>query len=64
MIDRLPLPEQIREGWGLTHNGKNATAFYITDGSNVVYECDQTQGFKVYKQHVVGSADQLQRRAA
>jgi len=37
-VATIPLPKQVREGWGLTHNLKTGQA-YVTDGSSKVFGC-------------------------
>ena len=47
LIQELDLPKQIRQGWGITHDPKNPTIAYITDGSWFIFVCDFEQDFKV-----------------
>ena len=52
-IESIVLPLPIGEGWGLTHNTQNPRTFYVSDGSNVIFEADVEEGFKVDKRHSV-----------
>lgn len=40
-IKVIPLPKEIEEGWGITHDyWLENNIYYISDGSNVIFECD------------------------
>jgi len=49
----IELPEEIREGWGITHDPKEPTIAYISDGSSNIYKVEtnnyveEKQVFKV-----------------
>lgn len=47
--DTLDLPQPIREGWGLTHDPKEPTIAYISDGSSSIYKVE-TNNFQEGKQ--------------
>ena len=49
----IELPQEIREGWGMTHDPKEPTIAYISDGSSNIYKVEtnnyveEKQVFKV-----------------
>lgn len=53
IIEKIDLPIEIREGWGMTRDWNRPNIMYISDGSNTIYECDTNQSFKVIKTHEV-----------
>jgi len=50
---KIALPNSILEGWGLTKNWETPNLFYVSDGSNIIHECDVLNNFKPLKQHAV-----------
>lgn len=53
IVNEINLDSKVNEGWGLTHNPADNTVYYMSDGSNNIYECDPTQNFKVIATHPV-----------
>jgi len=49
---KLPMP--MWDGWGLTKNWENQRVFYLSDGSNMIHECDVLNDFQPIKKHIVG----------
>ena len=53
LLETLPLPKSINEGWGLARDWNRPGIVYISDGSHVIYECEVNSNFKVIRQHKV-----------
>ena len=50
----IVIDNRIREGWGLTHDPEvNNGIYYISDGSENIFECDVKQDFKILRIHKV-----------
>jgi hypothetical protein len=41
------------DGWGLTKNSENPRTFYMSDGSNMIHECDVLNDFQPTGKHTV-----------
>lgn len=60
LLDSFTMPYAIKEGWGLSHDPlKQNNIYYVSDGSDIVHECDITQNLKVIKSHRVSLIDQV-----
>lgn len=57
LIDRLALPKEIKEGWGMTRDRDREGVMYISDGSNTIFECEAFRNFKVVRTHEIYQND-------
>ena len=53
IIKEIKLPEKIKEGWGISHNPKKPNIFFISDGTNKIFECDINKNFEIIKEHEI-----------
>jgi hypothetical protein len=53
LIRTIKLPMPIWDGWGLSKNWETPNVFYVSDGSNFIYECDVLNNFEILKKHTV-----------
>ena len=45
----IPMPDEVREGWGMTHDPETPNIAIISDGSSTVFFCDTLDNFKVMR---------------
>ena len=53
ILKKIKLPSKIKEGWGITHNPKKPNIFFISDGTNKIFECNCEKNFKILKTHKI-----------
>lgn len=51
IVEKINIPSEIAEGWGITHDPNNPNIFFISDGTNKIFECDAKDNFRVIKNH-------------
>ena len=52
-IEEIDLSEEIKEGWGITHNPEFPNIFFISNGTNIIFECDSQKNFEIIKKHEI-----------
>ena len=53
ILQKIELPKKIEEGWGISHNPLKPSIFFISDGTNKIFECDAEKNFEIIKEHKI-----------